>query len=153
MPQGRSEHLAPRGREPRYFALAGLLVGVIGSVWSRAAAAAFTLADSLDDVLRRALPGLLAVAIGLAVWSVAAGWGDRASVLTLRVVVSAAITLVAVVLDVAVDAARSFLQHGAAVGRSRWELPLRLTITGFALGTLAELMVVLIHRLAPREDP
>lgn len=153
MPERRPEHLAPLGREPRFFAVAGLVIGILGSVWTRAAVGAFALADSLDDVLRRSLPGLLAAAIGLAVWAVAAGWGERAAALTLRVVVTAATTLSAVVLDVAVDAARSFFQNGVAVGRSRWELPLRLTVAGFALGTVAELLIVLIRRLAPREDP
>ena len=146
---------APRpralGREPQWFAAAGLLVGLAGALWSRAEPAAATLADGLSQVLRSSLPGLLAVGVGLAVWVHGTAAPDRLKGPALRVVVCAATVLTAVVVDLVVQAAREFLEASRPPGPSRWELPLRLTVSGLALGAVAALITELVRRLTAEE--
>jgi hypothetical protein len=140
------------GREPQWFAGLGILVGLIGVVWDRAAGPTLVLVENLNDLLRRGLPGLLAGALAVGVWAAAAGRAERAGSLALHVVVVAAVVLAAVVADLAVEAFRAFVQQGAVGGRSRWELPLRLALAGYALGTITALLVQLIRLLATTDD-
>jgi hypothetical protein len=139
------------GREPQWFAAAGLVVGMAGALWDRAEGAGATLADGLAQVLRASLPGLLAVAAGLTVWALGVGATSRIAGLVLRVVVCAATVLAAVVVDLAVQAAREFLEASRPPGPSRWELPLRLTVSGLALGAVVALVTELIHSLTTNE--
>jgi hypothetical protein len=139
------------GREPQWFAAAGLVAGMAGALWARAEPAAALLADGLSQVLRASLPGLLAVAVGLAVWVHAYSEPERLAGLVLRVVVAAATVLVAVVVDLVVQAAREFVEASRPPGPSRWELPLRLTVSGLALGAVAALITELVRRLTVDE--
>ena len=149
-------HPRPRprglGREPQWFAAAGLVIGVAGAVWTRAEPAAATLADGLSQVLRTSLPGLLAVGVGLAVWVHGTAAPER-----LKGLDAAGRRLrghrrsLAVVVDLMVQAAREFLEASRPPGPSRWELPLRLTVSGLALGAVAALITELVRRLTVDE--
>ena len=66
-------------------------------------------------------------------------------------VVCAATVLAAVVVDLVVQAAREFLEASRPPGPSRWELPLRLTVSGLALGAVAALITELVRRLTVDE--
>jgi hypothetical protein len=154
MDGGQSPH-GPRpralGREPQWFAATGLVLGVVGAVWDRAQPAAATMAEGLGQLLRASLPGLLAVAAGLTIWALGSGAGGRLISVVLRVVVCAATVLAAVVIDLSVQAAREFLEASRPPGPSRWELPLRLTVSGLALGAVVALVAELIRYLTTNE--
>jgi hypothetical protein len=144
----------PRGREPQWFAGLGILVGMVGVVWDRAAGPAFLLVESLSDLLRRGLPGLLAGAVVVGVWAVASttGRAGRAGTVALYAVVAAAVVLAAVIGDMLVESLRAFLQDGSVAGMSRWELPLRLALAGYAVGSIVALLVELIRLLTATEE-
>jgi hypothetical protein len=127
---------------------------MVGVVWDRAAGPAFLLVESLSDLLRRGLPGLLAAAVAVGVWAVASttGRADWAGTVALYAVVAAAVVLAAVVGDLVVESLRSFVQEGSVAGQSRWELPLRLALAGYAVGTIAALLVELIRLLTSPAD-
>jgi hypothetical protein len=124
---------------------------VAGAVWTRAEPAAATLAEGLSQVLRTSLPGLLAVGVGLAVWVHGTASSERLKGLTLRVVVCVATVFAAVVVDLMVRAAREFLEASRPPGPSRWELPLRLTVSGLAVGAVTALITELVRRLTVDE--
>jgi hypothetical protein len=152
VPAGPSSR--PRGREPQWFAALGILIGMVGVVWDRAAGPAFLLVESLSDLLRRGLPGLLAAAVVVGVWAAAAASGgtERAGTAALYALVAAAVVLAAVVGDLLVESLRAFLQEGSVAGRSRWELPLRLALSGYAVGMIVALLVELIRTLTTTDE-
>jgi hypothetical protein len=123
-------------------------------VWDRAAGPAFLLVESLSDLLRRGLPGLLAGAVAVGVWASASATtrADRAGTVALYALVATAVVLAAVVGDMLVESLRAFLQEGSVAGQSRWELPLRLALAGYAVGSIVALLVELIRLLTTTDD-
>lgn len=154
MPDEPPRPQRPRSREPQWFALTGLALGLVGVVSRRAGGPLLTFTETVVDLLRRSLPGLLAVGIGVAIWALGSGWPTRAVGLALRALIATATAGATLVGDALIVAVRNVQLEGRpTMNPPRWELPFRLTLAGFALGTLAALLVDLIRRLMTSEEP
>ena len=123
---------------PTGFAGLAITLVIAAHIWKPAEAAAVTISAGGRSILWTVSGPLLGIGLGLATITVAKGWGGQAALLVQRVLLCAAVSLGALVLNLCLDAAVS-AAHTLGMPTD-WTRDTQIVVLAFGLGTIAAIL-------------